>query len=1071
MFLKELELINFMCYDHLKITLDEHITVIYGQNGSGKSALLSAINLIFGGLARERQDLLRNFIKHGREYAIIRARISNAIPLPGRGLVVLDNGAPLNSDIVIERIITHEDSSYKLNGKKTTREKLTELLLKVNISSKNTFYFIPQEKITKLVDLKPEERLDSLLTSLGLYDLKDSIEKLRLKLREHIEKKKELESKVGELKEKIEGYKKTLKSTEESLKTLKNFYRLKVSQLFKKLNMTEEDEKKLKQAMDEIGARIRDNTAFIENVPKNLEKLDLEAENLRNRRVEITKRISELEEEERRLNDEIKALTNKLSSLSTRRDEMMKSFWDILNKWRAASIEDIKSLLEDKKMRLEDLEKAIDQLEEGRQIKELEKMIQRKRKELQEVESLEREYAVKLEEMLKEIDPSGEVLRLYNFIQRSNLTNECFGPIILELDFLVPQDKLIDYSKALERILREDIMKSFVTTSLRSLKNILEFIKDRKILSPPNIFFFGHAHSVIYTDESFVFFLRRSIEWINEAYDRFKKEITRKLESIPEYRSSFLTLVPDILSAPRPVLALIRYFLGKVALVGRLETGLELLRELDLDGILTVEGDFVRKLRCGDYAIFQVLPPIKDRYSPVVDKVIQLSIKNIRDKKQELLEAIQRIKDEINTLEKELENLKINAPKRLKNMLEERIRLMENIEELENDTKFLEKIRKERESLPDQIQKIEKQLEEVDENLRRVVDEKHELEKELQNIDFEAVEIEHKKEFLIKEKSRLELENDDLKHKLTEIEVRLGLLRERKNSIISEIERLKKEMKALLSIVWASFYSDVGKNLEEILRDEIIDPAISLIESLDIHQIEELLSRYSEQDISRLRFDILSREEKVRLLEESLKQLEIYQKELQRIESEIESARKLAEESLRKLVDELHEKVDLLNKNYRYILSKIGASGDIKIEGRALDNLSLSITIDLHRRQPVEISQGAFSSGEKTLAIFAFLMALFLTAPAPILMLDEFDVYLDEATAKKVSRLLREAIKDMKSIQAIITTTHRLSLIEIADKILRLMYDDKRKTSCVHEIDKRFLEGIVKGRYNVSVSG
>ncbi|MEM2222965.1 MAG: hypothetical protein QW143_06090, partial [Candidatus Korarchaeota archaeon] len=434
-------------------------------------------------------------------------------------------------------------------------------------------------------------------------------------------------------------------------------------------------------------------------------------------------------------------------------------------------------------------------------------------------------------------------------------------------------------------------------------------------------------------------------------------------------------------------------------------------------------------------------------------------------------EAIQRIKDEINTLEKELENLKINAPKRLKNMLEERIRLMENIEELENDTKFLEKIRKERESLPDQIQKIEKQLEEVDENLRRVVDEKHELEKELQNIDFEVVEIEHKKEFLIKEKSRLELENDDLKHKLTEIEVRLGLLRERKNSIISEIERLKKEMKAFLSIVWASFYSDVGKNLEEILRDEIIDPAISLIESLDIHQIEELLSRYSEQDISRLRFDILSREEKVRLLEESLKQLEIYQKELQRIESEIESARKLAEESLRKLVDELHEKVDLLNKNYRYILSKIGASGDIKIEGRALDNLSLSITIDLHRRQPVEISQGAFSSGEKTLAIFAFLMALFLTAPAPILMLDEFDVYLDEATAKKVSRLLREAIKDMKSIQAIITTTHRLSLIEIADKILRLMYDDKRKTSCVHEIDKRFLEGIVKGRYNVSVSG
>lgn len=1069
MFLKELELINFMCYDYLKLPLHGSIITIHGRNGSGKSALLSAINLIFGGLSRERQDLLRNFIRHGREVAIIRARISNVIPLPGRGLVVLDSDEPLDSDIIIERVITHENSYYKLNGKRITRERLIEFLLKVNISPKNTFYFIPQEKITKLVDLKPEERLDSLLISLGLYDLKDSIDKLRLKLKEHLEKKKELEGKISDLREKIESYKRTLKSAQESLRVLKNFYVLKVSQLYKRLDMIAEEEKRLAQLRADAEAKMRDNETFIKNVPRMFEKLDLEAESLRKRREEVNRKISEYEEEERKINEKIKTITSKLSSLSARRDELMKSFREVLDRWGVRSIEDLKSLLEDKRARLEDLERAIDRFEEGRQIRELEIAIQRKKKELSDLESIEKDYLTKLEEILKEIDPSGEVLRLYNFIQKPSLINECFGPIMLEIDFRIPQDRLPEYSKALERILRENVMRSFVVISLRALRSILQFIKDRGILNIPSVYFFSRAHAAIHTEESLAFSLDRSIDYIAETYENFKRELMRMLERNPEYKNAFLVLVPDIISAPRPVLAIIRFFLGKVALVGRLEAGLELLGRLDLDGIITIEGDFVKKLKFGDYAIFQVLPPLKGEENLIVSKIIQFNIKDARKRRQKFLELAEQIKEEISTLRRELENLRENVPKNLRNMLEERARLMESIIELEGDIRLLDKIQKERESLPDHIQDLEKQLEELDENLRRVVNEKQKLEKELQDIDFGVAEIEQGKESLLKEKARLELENEDLKNKLAETEARLTVLEEKKNSIISEVEKIKKEIKAFLAIVRASFYSDSKKDLEEILKEEIIDPATRLISNFDLNQIEELLSKYSEQDVSSLRYDILSREEKIRLLEESLEKLENYRKELQCVESEIESARKLAEKSLYELLRELREKVSKLSENYRYVLSKIGATGEIKIEGETLENLKLLITIDLHRQQPLDIGRGAFSSGEKTLAIFAFLMALFLTAPAPILLLDEFDVYLDEITVRKVSQLLREVINDMKSVQVIMTTTRRLVLIEIADEIVQLMYDEEKKASYAHKINKKLLENVVKSKSGIGI--
>ena len=44
--IKSIELMNFMCHEHLKVEFSNRITFITGPNGSGKSAILTALQVV-----------------------------------------------------------------------------------------------------------------------------------------------------------------------------------------------------------------------------------------------------------------------------------------------------------------------------------------------------------------------------------------------------------------------------------------------------------------------------------------------------------------------------------------------------------------------------------------------------------------------------------------------------------------------------------------------------------------------------------------------------------------------------------------------------------------------------------------------------------------------------------------------------------------------------------------------------------------------------------------------------------------------------------------------------------------
>jgi chromosome segregation ATPase len=78
--IESIECLNFMCHERLHVELGPLINFIVGENGSGKSAVLTALTLCLGGKASDtnRGGSLRSFVKEGRDSGCLIVKIKNA---------------------------------------------------------------------------------------------------------------------------------------------------------------------------------------------------------------------------------------------------------------------------------------------------------------------------------------------------------------------------------------------------------------------------------------------------------------------------------------------------------------------------------------------------------------------------------------------------------------------------------------------------------------------------------------------------------------------------------------------------------------------------------------------------------------------------------------------------------------------------------------------------------------------------------------------------------------------------------------------------------------------------------
>jgi chromosome segregation ATPase len=104
--IEEIRCQNFMCHGDLQIKLGPLINFIIGHNGSGKSAVLTALTICLGGKASatNRGASLKSFIKEGREKCTLSVKIKNQ----GKSSYKPEIYGPT---IVVERYFSQNNSS------------------------------------------------------------------------------------------------------------------------------------------------------------------------------------------------------------------------------------------------------------------------------------------------------------------------------------------------------------------------------------------------------------------------------------------------------------------------------------------------------------------------------------------------------------------------------------------------------------------------------------------------------------------------------------------------------------------------------------------------------------------------------------------------------------------------------------------------------------------------------------------------------------------------------------------------------------------------------------------------
>jgi len=122
--IEEVYMENFMCHGKLRIQLGPLINFIIGHNGSGKSAILTALTICLGVKAAQtnRAGSLKNFIKTGEDQAHVAVKIKN-----DGDMAYQPND--YGKSIIVERHFTQTGSGFKIKNAqgKTMSTKRAEL--------------------------------------------------------------------------------------------------------------------------------------------------------------------------------------------------------------------------------------------------------------------------------------------------------------------------------------------------------------------------------------------------------------------------------------------------------------------------------------------------------------------------------------------------------------------------------------------------------------------------------------------------------------------------------------------------------------------------------------------------------------------------------------------------------------------------------------------------------------------------------------------------------------------------------------------------------------------------------
>jgi len=258
-----------MCHSNFHIALSPRINFISGLNGSGKSAIQTALVVCFGARASttNRGNSLKSLIKFGCSSATISITIANA------GENSFDSGPfkpeVYGKQITIVRIIKETNCLYKFLNEggqnvNSNKNELNNLILHFNILVNNPVCVMNQAMVkTFHKSANPKEKYDLFYRAISANEYNDNIEATKKIDEKYAEKLLNIETILKQCFKEVDEYNIYLKKSEElkklkiNKKIVENEYAwLEVSKLElnyeKNLNQIEVHKNNISQGIDKI---------------------------------------------------------------------------------------------------------------------------------------------------------------------------------------------------------------------------------------------------------------------------------------------------------------------------------------------------------------------------------------------------------------------------------------------------------------------------------------------------------------------------------------------------------------------------------------------------------------------------------------------------------------------------------------------------------------------------------------------------------------------------------------------------------------------------------------------------
>ena len=1039
--LESVHLINFMCHDNFSIDFGPQVNFVIGRNGSGKSAIMAALMLGFGGRASNtsRGQSVVGFIKKGKDIAKIMIKICNFNGKPEFSYKFEEYGKSILIERTLRRTAAKAVPQTQTAGSKTPktptetatstyslknaltgktisneRKELENIVAYFSIQIDNPVVLLTQEVSKHFLNTnKPKDKYDFFIRATNLKTLKRQI----VHVKTEVEKARKTKSEKTAILPEVEAEVKDLEYKVKKLKSVskwKQDIEVAKTQLIwsevsskekirdaKKKEMDTEQKKldELLQAIQEYEVKKDKLKTDIQDLDKEMKDQEKKVTEVNSKIRAVTEKASNVKREKEVKVTEIRQQQSKVTELQKEIKEYDQAIQDVLKKrGDHEKLEVEKQKRQEKKKEYQDRIVQINQ-----EIEDDVKLIIGNKKRIAELRKKVEQLNSEKHSLEKSIDDLKRIIRDMEGSKENSL--HIFGPMFPRINEQIEAAfrrkvfrekpvgplgqfiKLTDpsCSNALQSCLK-GLLRAYVCDNLEDTQQLAKLIKD--VIGSQ-----GRPPQII------------TRKFKTEQFDVQPNKINHH-----KYKS-FVDLIT--VTDPNAFNVLIdKARLETVAYIEDNEEAMEVLlnlRTVPINCHTAYSKDGTLFYPTTNHTTFRKYPSEYIAHANLFSRDFSQDIREHKETIEKHKHSIREIEDEIQELKRSTQSESRDIPAKetqMKKKQQERIQLNARIDELDN---FVEPEPVQVTSLEDERDDLKKQLEGEETKLDRLKEGMTDIEKRLKETAEELSLVQHEKQDMTNELKSWEKEKKGKHDQLLQLDASRDL--KKKDSLSRAVSQLQEEFQELEEQV--THLTETAKAQSQGERIECDKSADQL--KADIRHKEDLVKE-SEKEVGN--FDQINESynhAKLRL--ESVKNTISYVDSIiTRFEKSFYQRRELYHERRAKVTQ-------IMQETFKRCLNQMGFDGEMVITHLTGQRINGQIvrtnpTLDLKinpRQGHMYRDPRSLSGGERSFSTVAFLLALWEGCNSPFKILDEVDVFMDMITRQvALDSLVQAAMENKK---------------------------------------------------------